>query len=747
MRIGIDAREFKKGHYTGLRTILHTFLINAVLPPEDEFIFFCDQHTDTDILSGMGSVKIVEEKNTFVWDQYRLPRALKSNKIDIFFSPYIKTPLRRVCPYVNTICDIIPLTVPKYGGLMSVFEKIHFYLYSFAAGRRALKVITLSNDAKNKVSGAFGIEKEKIEVVYPAVGSAAPFTGGGNSAVLKEKYSLDDPYILYAGNFKRHKNIERLIDSFNMLPDPVKNVYRLFLVGGGSDECEKIEKAIEAKGLTGKVIPVLNVKHEEIFTFLKSASAFVFPSLAEGFGIPPLEAMANGIPVAASGIAPMTEVLGDAAVYFDPYSPMDMAEATRRILSERELREKCVEKGLKRAAGFTPENMAAKLLNILRDAGREKTLCISSEYPPVAGGISTHIYNLWKRLPEDEIIILTVKNKTPFSDGRRNVIRRSYPSGGGRAARFFRTLLLVVHVFRVSNSRNIRKNHCAQVLSSGLAGLVMKKLKRVPYIVYVYSADILEFSKDPVTGYMLRVILSGSERIIANSNFTKTVVTGRALAAPDKVIVSTPGVDSGIFNPAKGDGGIRKKLGIKDDEKMILSVSRLAERKGHDNVIKALSGIVKDYPGFVYVIAGDGPKKKELEALAGRENLQDRVIFAGEIGYGDLVNYYNACDVFILVPRYIPEAGDVEGFGIVFLEAGACGKPVIAGNSGGVPEAVADGVSGILVEPEDVPRIEEALLRFLRDEDYARETGENGRRRANSEFAWDTRAEALRQYL
>ena len=746
MKIGIDAREFKKGVYTGLRTILRDLLDNIDPGQGHELVLFCNQHTDAEGLPSSCEKVVIKENNTFLWDQLLLPLALRREKVQVFYSPYVKTPLWRVCPYVNTICDVIPLKVPKNKGFMGFLEKVYFSAYSFICGQRAVKVITLSKDARDKVSKAFGIGPEKLEVVYPAV--VVPEGGPGPQDLLS-KYGASKPYFLYVGNFKPHKNLKNLVNAYELLPGEVKDRYRLLLVGGSERELGGMKDWISGRGLRDKIIPVPNVDTRAVHAFIREADIFVFPSLAEGFGIPPVEAMASGVPVASSDLAPMTETLGDAAVFFDPNSPEDISKALIRLLDDDSLRNKCIEKGRERASVFNAKVMAEKIMRIIKDAGREKTLCISSEFPPVRGGIATHIYNLWSRLPRDEVAILTSRPGSGDQDKGEgmDVIRKSYPLGSDIVSRTIRAVTVIWHVLRQNSVRNIKKNHCGQVLSAGLAGLLVKKVKGTPYAVYMYSADVLEFSRNFLTNWIMRNVIAGSEHVIANSIFTKSLITGRGLAPEDKITVSTPGVDTGMFSPDKGDGGVKEKYGIPEGKKVLLTVSRLAERKGHENVIKALSEVLKDFSDVVYVIVGDGPTRRGLEVLVKKLHLENNVIFTGGMPFDKLVFFDNACDIFIMVPRYIEEKGDVEGFGIVFLEANACGKPVIAGRSGGVAEAVADGSTGILVDPEDVAGIRDAMLTLLRDEGMAARLGANGLARVREDFNWASRAEELKRHI
>jgi len=180
--------------------------------------------------------------------------------------------------------------------------------------------------------------------------------------------------------------------------------------------------------------------------------------------------------------------------------------------------------------------------------------------------------------------------------------------------------------------------------------------------------------------------------------------------------------------------------------KKILTVGRLVQRKGHAFVIRALSTVKKVIPNIRYIIVGKGPEEFNLRNLVNKLGLSDTVVFVGEVAQEDLPGYYWGCDLFVM-PSYEPTPGDYEGFGIVFLEAAACRKPVIAGITGGQPEAVVDGETGLLVDPLDTLALPNVLIRLLTDETLAKRLGENGRRRVEREFTWEKMGEKLKGYL
>jgi phosphatidyl-myo-inositol dimannoside synthase len=750
MKIAIDAREFRKGRHTGLRAILYDFLSHAG-DKGHEFVFFCNQYTDLDGIPCPGEKVVLHERITFFWDQWHLPAAIKKSGADVFFSPYIKTPLRRVCPYVNAISDVIPLVRPKRGGIKGFLEKAHFFAYSFISGRRAAAVITLSCHAKAEVCRALGISPGAIEVIYPSVDIERLLTvNEAKEAQITDSYGLDAPYILYAGNFKAHKNIKRLIQAYALLPDEIRERYRLVLAGGSAKEVLTVEKEIHVAGLKGRVAVVANLPHEDIPVLMKKAALFVFPSLAEGFGIPPVESMALGIPVAASAIEPMKEVLREAAVFFDPYDPRDIAEKICSILLDDSLRDICIKKGEERAEFFAPEKMSARMMEVIEGAARSKVLLISSDLAPRKGGMAKYLSSLWKLFKNDEAVILTARisgssDKSGDMLSSRVVVR--YPLGGSFPARGMRTLILTWHALSQTRRFRIRSVHCGQVLSSGIAGFLIKKTKDVPYMVYVYSADIAEFEKNLLSRHVVRMVLGEAEKIIACSDFAKKTVVAAHPSIEDKTLVLTPGIDPEEFSPSKIEVDIRKKYSIPGEGKVLLTVARLVPRKGHDRVIKAVAELKEKYPDLYYVIVGDGPEREHLKAIATSIGIRDKVIFAGPVPENEIAAFYNTCDVFIMVPRHIKRTGDVEGFGIVFLEANACAKPVIAGNSGGVSEAVMDGHNGVLVDPENDEEISNTIDRFIGDREMARSMGERGFSLVLEKFKWEDRFNKLKNSM
>jgi phosphatidylinositol alpha-1,6-mannosyltransferase len=240
-------------------------------------------------------------------------------------------------------------------------------------------------------------------------------------------------------------------------------------------------------------------------------------------------------------------------------------------------------------------------------------------------------------------------------------------------------------------------------------------------------------------------MLNQAAALIVNSEFTKAEYIGLGVKNENFVKIH-PGVDVGMFNQPMRIPSIVTEHNLQG-KKILLTVGRLVGRKGHDTVIKALPRILKQVPDVVYVIVGQGPMEAKLRELVRENNLTDRAIFTGFVPDGELPDYYRACDLFVMPSREIDSRERVEGFGIVFLEANASGKPVIGGRSGGVNEAIVDGVSGLLVDPLDVKALADAVVGLLLDPDRTRRLGIQGRKRVEQEFDWRIQAEKLRDLL
>lgn len=373
-----------------------------------------------------------------------------------------------------------------------------------------------------------------------------------------------------------------------------------------------------------------------------------------------------------------------------------------------------------------------------------KTLLVTNDYPPIVSGISTVFYHVWRYLPADKNIILAPRVEGSSAFDKKddlNITRYPFFSKKNVLYKLINNLLMFMYI--LSFIPKVEGIHCGQILSSGVCGLLFKKLFKTPYFLWVYGGETTPVYVNSVWSQLLiKKILDNASIIITNSKFTSREFIEYGLSH-EKVVEIIPGVDYEIFKPFPKPSDLVEEYKLQG-KKVVLTVSRLTERKGHDIVLKALPAVLESYPNLSYIIVGDGPCKTKLKRLCQKLNLNSVVTFVGFITDEGLVKYYNLCDIFVMPNREISDSTDsVEGFGITFIEANACNKPVIGGRSGGAIEAVDDGVTGFLVDPLNEKELSQKIIYLLHNEKSARKMGKNGRERVEKEFSWKKRAQEL----
>jgi phosphatidylinositol alpha-1,6-mannosyltransferase len=265
-------------------------------------------------------------------------------------------------------------------------------------------------------------------------------------------------------------------------------------------------------------------------------------------------------------------------------------------------------------------------------------------------------------------------------------------------------------------------------------------LRAAPYVVVAHGGEITGYARMPGSHALARRVMRGAAAVVAAGSYPAHAAddaAGRPLAG----VVIPPGVDGARFRPADSDAraATRRRFGLDPDRPLVLGLSRLVPRKGFDVVIEAMSGVDGSaLDGVQLAIGGAGRDRSRLERLA-----RGRVQFLGRVTDADLPALYACADVFAMCCRDRWRGLEAEGFGIVFLEAAACGVPAVAGRSGGSHEAVADGETGFVVPPRDVDAVRRAIGRLIDDEELRARLGAAARRRAVEEFGNDDLATRL----
>ena len=353
-------------------------------------------------------------------------------------------------------------------------------------------------------------------------------------------------------------------------------------------------------------------------------------------------------------------------------------------------------------------------------ANDNKALLLFSEVFKSKGGIPVFNQNFIRAFSgifTGDIIILSIND--PKGTGSLQENERIKFVGCGESIRLLSKLKFTLFAFYYSYLYKPKFVVCGHINIAPLAA-VLKKIWRIDYITITHGIEVWD-----IKDWKKRRGLSLSRLVICVSNYTKSKIKDRLSLGDSAFFILPDTIDGEKFHPGPKPEYLIERYNIKDC-KVILSICRLARSekyKGYDKVIESLPRVMEEVPGVKYIIGGSGDEIPRIEALIRDLGLEDKVIMAGFIPEEELVDHYNLCDVFVM-----PSKG--EGFGIVFLEALACGKPVIAGNKDGSRDAVLDGKLGILIDPDNMDQIAEAIINVLRgnvpnhllDPEYLRKT-------------------------
>lgn len=376
-----------------------------------------------------------------------------------------------------------------------------------------------------------------------------------------------------------------------------------------------------------------------------------------------------------------------------------------------------------------------------------KTLFLTVDFPPDRGGIARLYGELCARYPAGGVEVVTVRTADGHTAPHVAPIHR-LPFTFRDAKRLDSVVRWTRWTRRRLTAGDIALLQVGNIRPAGYVAALLRARTGVPYVLFVHGKDLMKEERKTRRSrrarWTGRHVLAGAAAIIANSRATaaraERLLSSLNVDPTGRVHAVHPGTDPGRFTPdAPGSAAWRRRL-APGGERVLLSVSRLMARKGVDTALEALARIAPTHRDVVYIIAGDGPERPRLERLAVELGVTDRVRFLGPVDDAELPALYAAADLFILPVREEPGDDEVEGFGIVFCEAAAAGLPVIAGDSGGVAEAVRPGETALLVPPRDAAATAAALARLLDDDDVRRAMGRAGRHAAETYYHWDRAA-------
>ena len=344
-----------------------------------------------------------------------------------------------------------------------------------------------------------------------------------------------------------------------------------------------------------------------------------------------------------------------------------------------------------------------------------KILLFTLEYPPFLGGVANYYGNIVKYWPEQGDIVVLDNNED-------KLIYKGW-------LRWLPSFFALNKKVKKEKIDHILVGH---ILPLGTVAYFYSKLTKTPYSVFLHGMDLNYALKTGRKKKIAKKILNNAKHVIcANGYVAKNAES--VVDDKDKIIIVNPGVESRITQNAQRITQIKEEHGL-HNKFILLSIGRLVKRKGFDKVIESLSEVLKIFPNSVYVIIGKGDDEGYLKDKA-KDLPKDAIVFLGSVPEEEKWAWLNICDAFVMPARDMD--GDAEGFGIVYLEANLCGKPVIAGDSGGVRDAVRHELNGLLVNPESNKEISDAIMRLWINKNFRMKLGKHGRERVLKEFGWN----------
>ncbi|MDG4861686.1 glycosyltransferase family 4 protein [Streptomyces sp. T-3] len=378
-----------------------------------------------------------------------------------------------------------------------------------------------------------------------------------------------------------------------------------------------------------------------------------------------------------------------------------------------------------------------------------KTLIVTNDFPPRPGGIQAFLHNMALRLDPEQFVVYA----STWKRSREGVeATRAFDAEQPFTVVRDRTTMLLPTPRVTRRAVGLLKEHgCTSVWFGAAAplGLMSPALRKAgaQRLVATTHGHEAGWAQLPAARQLLRRIGESTDTITYLGEYTRSRIASALTAeAAGRMVQLPPGVDEKTFHPGSGGAEVRERLGL-SDRPGVVCVSRLVPRKGQDTLIEAMPAILAEVPDAVLLIVGGGPYENDLRKLAAETGVADSVRFTGSVPWVELPAHYGAGDVFAMPCRTRRGGLDVEGLGIVYLEASATGLPVVAGDSGGAPDAVLDGETGWVVRGGHPEESAERIVALLKDPELRKRMGERGRDWVEEKWRWDLLAEKLKTLL
>ncbi len=379
-----------------------------------------------------------------------------------------------------------------------------------------------------------------------------------------------------------------------------------------------------------------------------------------------------------------------------------------------------------------------------------KLLVLTYDFAPMFGGKTTMLRNFFERTTfEKTVLTVSHKDSAEYDKKQRFKIVRipkilfNIPMPILRVY-FFKVFFLFLFGAYLFLKKRPDLVIAGQLLSEGAAAYYLQKFFGAKYCLFVYDTIDGEapfFSRDKG---IAKKILENASKVFYISNFMKEKLIKQG-AKESALVLLHPTADHEFFVPNLDTRQLKKSLGVKG--KVILTVGRIVERKGIDKVINVLPVLEKNFPQIKYIVVGKGPQLEEYKELAKKRGVQESVIFTGFVQDNELPLYYNLCDVFVMASSYLEKSFISEGFGIVFLEANACAKPVIGVAQAGMTDSIIDGKTGLLLKEPNKKELQKAIEKILGNEEFANQLGLAGQKRIEQSLNWPNVVKKFEQSL